>query len=55
MNISAVVPVFNEAESIRQLHQELAAGLPGEGRHEILYIDDGSNDGSDIVLREIAD
>ena len=55
MNISAVVPVYNEAGSLRQLHQEIAAALPGEGAHEILYVDDGSSDGSGAILREIAD
>lgn len=55
MNISAVVPVYDEVGSLRQLHQEIAAALPAEGRHEILYIDDGSTDGSGAVLRELAD
>ena len=55
MNISAVVPVYNETDSLHQLHQELAAILPDAGRHEIIYIDDGSSDGSGTVLKEIAD
>ena len=55
MNISAVVPVYNETESLEQLHRELITILPNTGRHEIIYIDDGSNDGSGNVLKEIAD
>ncbi|UCD36941.1 MAG: glycosyltransferase family 2 protein [Fidelibacterota bacterium] len=55
MNISAVVPVYNETESLRQLHQELSEVLANTGDHEIIYIDDGSDDGSAEILREIAD
>ncbi len=55
MNISTVVPVFNEEGSLQQLHEEISAALPAEGRHEILFIDDGSTDGSHDVLRRIAE
>ncbi len=55
MNISAVVPVYNEVDSLPELHRELAAILPADGRHEIIYIDDGSSDGSAAVLKELAD
>lgn len=55
MNISAVVPVYNEAEALPQFHQELTAALPSDGQHEILYIDDGSDDGSETLLRQLAD
>jgi len=54
-SISAVVPLFNEAESLRELHGELVAALDALGRPwEILYIDDGSRDGSDKVIAELA-
>ncbi|MEE9162216.1 MAG: glycosyltransferase family 2 protein, partial [Candidatus Neomarinimicrobiota bacterium] len=55
MNISTVVPVFNEEGSLQQLHEEISAALPAEGRHEILFIDDGSTDDSKGVLRGIAE
>ena len=55
MNISAVVPVYNEVDSLPELHRELAAILPADGRHEIIYIDDGSSDGSAAVLEGLAD
>ncbi len=55
MNISAVIPIYNEHESLHQLHQELAAVLPAGDGHEIIYIDDGSTDGSGDILKEIAD
>jgi glycosyltransferase involved in cell wall biosynthesis len=54
-SISAVVPLYNEAESLRELHGELVTALDGLGRPwEILYIDDGSRDGSDRVIAELA-
>jgi len=53
--VSVVVPVFNEAESLRELHRELVTVLDSLGRPwEILYLDDGSRDGSDRVIAELA-
>jgi len=40
---------------LHQLHRELAAILPATGTHEIIYIDDGSGDGSAAVLKGLAD
>jgi len=54
MKVSAVVPVFNESESLRQLHDELTAVLSSYEAHEIIYIDDGSDDGSGELLTAIA-
>jgi glycosyltransferase involved in cell wall biosynthesis len=51
--ISVVVPVYNELESLRELHAEIVTVLANE-RFEILYVNDGSNDGSDAVLDELA-
>jgi glycosyltransferase involved in cell wall biosynthesis len=51
-SISVVIPVFNEAENLDELHRELVAALEKTGRtFEIIYIDDGSNDSSWTVLR----
>jgi len=53
--ISAVVPAYNEAESLPELHRELVAALDRLGRDwEIVYIDDGSRDGSDQVIGSLA-
>ncbi len=53
--LSAVVPLYNEAESLRELHAQLVAALEATGRPwEILYVDDGSRDGSDQVIAELA-
>jgi len=52
--ISVVVPVFNEAQSLRLLHQELTAALNAlEQSYEIVFVDDGSDDGSYQVLEEL--
>jgi glycosyltransferase involved in cell wall biosynthesis len=55
--VSVVVPVFNEAEGIRMFHQRATAALEAlEGAtYEIVYVDDGSRDGSYEILREFAD
>jgi glycosyltransferase involved in cell wall biosynthesis len=53
--LSVVVPVFNEADNIEPLHRELDAALAGvEGAVEFIYVDDGSRDGSDERLLELA-
>ena len=55
LGISVVIPVYNEAESLRELQRELALALEQTGRSwEILYVDDGSRDGSDRVIAELA-
>ena len=52
---SVIVPTFNEAESLPELHRELVTALGGMGRPwEILYIDDGSRDGSDRLIADLA-
>jgi dolichol-phosphate mannosyltransferase len=47
--VSAVVPVKDEAGNVGPLAREIAAGLAGEA-HEILFIDDGSTDGTAETL-----
>jgi undecaprenyl-phosphate 4-deoxy-4-formamido-L-arabinose transferase len=52
--ISAVVPVHNEEGNLDELHRRLDAALAGLGRpYEIIYVDDGSSDGSAAILHEI--
>lgn len=54
MDVSVVVPLFNERDNLAPLHRELDTVLRGLGRaYEILFIDDGSLDGSLEVLREL--
>ncbi|MBZ0268802.1 glycosyltransferase family 2 protein [bacterium] len=55
LDLSIVVPVFNECESLDPLYEALAeALLPWGDRCEILFVDDGSSDGSLEVLRRLA-
>jgi len=53
--LSIVVPVFNEEESLRQLHAELdEVGRAHDYELEIVFVDDGSSDGSWSVIEELA-
>jgi glycosyltransferase involved in cell wall biosynthesis len=54
--LSVVVPAYNEAESLPELHRELVAALdPLDLTWEVLYVDDGSRDGTDRVIERICD
>src|SRR5213592_1636141 len=54
-DVSVFLPVFNEEPNLRPLHEKLDGALRQLGRTaEIIYVDDGSSDGSLNVLREIA-
>jgi glycosyltransferase involved in cell wall biosynthesis len=54
MEISAVVPVFNESESLTELHRRLTAALKSVTLdYEIIFVDDGSNDDSLRILKEL--
>ena len=45
--ISVVVPVFNEEASLPELHRRLSETLLSlDGNAEIVFVDDGSSDGS---------
>ena len=54
--ISVFLPVYNEEPNLLPLHAKLDQALTGLGRSaEIIYVDDGSTDGSLRVLREVAE
>ncbi len=56
--LSVVVSVYNEEESIRAFYDrttEILKTIPEEWDYEMLFINDGSSDGSGEVLRALAD
>jgi len=48
--VSVVVPVRNEAENVRPLTDEIAAALNGRWRFELVFVNDGSTDGTEAAL-----
>lgn len=55
MDLSIVVPIYNEQANVVLLHEQLCHALSGAGRSfEILFVDDGSIDGSRDVLKKLA-
>ena len=55
MDLSIVVPIFNEEENVSALHREVVAALEkSEIEYELILVDDGSTDASLRFLREIA-
>jgi glycosyltransferase involved in cell wall biosynthesis len=60
--LSVVIPIKDECENLRPLHERLRAALdplcsgaqPALADYEVLFIDDGSSDGSFAVLQELA-
>lgn len=52
--LSVVIPAYNEAESLPELHRELTGVLETLGHSfEVLYVDDGSRDGTDKVIESL--
>lgn len=55
VEISIVIPIFNEEETLSELHARLRRVLDELGRRsEVWYVDDGSSDGSIGILRQLA-
>ena len=53
-HVSVVVPVYNEADGLPELHARLSSAMDGSGlSYEIVYVDDGSSDDSGKLLRRI--
>jgi len=55
MDISIVVPLLNEEESLQELHDWIANVMQSNRfSYEILFIDDGSNDGSWALIKALS-
>ena len=55
-NISIVVPVYNEAGSLQALYTELVSVFSELGsmyRYQLIFVDDGSTDGSVSIMQSI--
>lgn len=54
LDLSVVIPVFNEEKNIPILYQRLKKALSSiSKRHEIIFINDGSSDNTHIVLKQL--
>jgi glycosyltransferase involved in cell wall biosynthesis len=51
--LSVVVPVKNEVENVVPLAREIAAAVAGEPASEIIFVDDGSDDGTAEALANL--
>lgn len=52
--ISVVVPFYNEEDSIEELHARITRVLQTQGQsYELIFIDDGSTDGTSAILAKL--
>ncbi len=55
MDLSIVVPIYNEEESLDALYEKITAALSGTDiDYELILVDDGSSDRSFMLLKAIA-
>ena len=51
--LSVVIPIFNEQETLEALYERLSSSLGVLGEdYEVIFVNDGSRDGSERILRE---
>ncbi len=55
MNLSIVIPLLNEEESLNELYHWIASVMQSNGfSYELIFIDDGSNDGSWNIIESLS-
>lgn len=55
MDLAIVIPVFNEAQNIAALIDEIVAALEDASGYHIIVVDDASTDGTPLVLSGCSD
>jgi glycosyltransferase involved in cell wall biosynthesis len=54
MDVSVVIPIYNEEPNLEALYRELTEAFSGWGRsYEIIFVDDGSTDRSFAILERL--
>ena len=53
MDYSIVIPVYNEEENIAPLYEKIASVMKNMGEYEIIFIDDGSTDGTFKKIKKL--
>ena len=55
MDLSVIIPLYNESESLNELNQAIVDSLNGKNLDfEIIYIDDGSTDNSWSIINDLS-
>jgi glycosyltransferase involved in cell wall biosynthesis len=53
VDVSVIIPVYNELDNVPLIYQALSQALNGRN-YELIFVDDGSSDGSQAKLRDLA-
>lgn len=51
IDVSIISPVFNEKDNLIELYERIKNSIPDKYSWELLFIDDGSDDGSQALIR----
>jgi dolichol-phosphate mannosyltransferase len=55
INLSIVIPVYNEMDNVEGIYREIVSALsPGSFTYEVIFVDDGSTDGTRLGLQALA-
>ena len=55
MQVSIVIPTYNERANVRSLYDAVHSSLAGQWCYELIYVNDNSPDGAAAVIRRICD